>query len=416
MQIASGGKMKTFKRGTLAAALAGVLAAGWLPAVDAAKNPNAPASLVTARQLFFGKENVDPDSGAVDNQKVIFSWLTNTTYAVSAKGRVFLLDSFVTRLEQSPGRTPFVLQDMVDLQPEAILLGHGHGDHADNAAYIAHQVGIPIYSSPETCDVMQLDAARIFGAGTTVDCRGIVSRGSRPGDEIVKLDFLEPVACITAFKHIHSGTAPRDSSFPLIPVSNIADSRDATMFPRGTAPTLNTTTTGFGSVPGNPAGAISLYYQFVLRGGNRFTFAWHNTGGPLKEGIGSDPGLPSPVIGQHIIDILDSLPKTDVELGSIVTLGFNTNGLRDPLTYVQHVKPKVYIPGHMTAVAVESSSLEWKVSFVKLMDTLGIPAAERPELHWLVDPNDYRRPIVFDPKDERWTDDSGHHGNGGLCN
>ena len=70
----------------------------------------------------------------------------------------------------------------------------------------------------------------------------------------------------------------------------------------------------------------------------------------------------------------------------------------------------------MTAVAVESSSLEWKVSFVKLMDTLGIPAVERPELHWLVDPNDYRRPIVFDPKDERWMDDSGHHGNGGLCN
>jgi hypothetical protein len=234
---------------------------------------------------------------------------------------VFLLDSFVTRLEVVPGRTPFVLQDMVDLQPEAILLGHGHGNHADNAAYIAHKDGIPIYASPETCDVMQLDAARIFGAGTTVDCRGIVSRGSVPGSEIVKLDFLEPVACVTAFKHIRSGTAPRDSAFPLVPVNNIADPRDATMFPSGVSATtvLNTTTTGFGSPPGNPAGAISLFYQFVMRGDNHFTFVWHNTGGPLKEGLGSDPGLPSPAIGQRLFDIMSSLPKTDVELGSVVT-------------------------------------------------------------------------------------------------
>ena len=65
--------MKMLKRGALAAALSGLLAAGWLPAVDAAKNPNAPDSLVKARQLFFGLENVDPDSGAVDNQKVVFS-------------------------------------------------------------------------------------------------------------------------------------------------------------------------------------------------------------------------------------------------------------------------------------------------------------------------------------------------------
>jgi hypothetical protein len=57
--------MKKFKRGALAAALSGLLAAGWIPAVDAAKSPNVSDSLVKARQLFFGVENVDPDSGAV---------------------------------------------------------------------------------------------------------------------------------------------------------------------------------------------------------------------------------------------------------------------------------------------------------------------------------------------------------------
>jgi glyoxylase-like metal-dependent hydrolase (beta-lactamase superfamily II) len=34
-------------------------------------------------------------------------------------------------------RTPILPQDFIDVGPEAIFLGHGHGDHADNAAYVA---------------------------------------------------------------------------------------------------------------------------------------------------------------------------------------------------------------------------------------------------------------------------------------
>jgi hypothetical protein len=33
---------------------------------------------------------------------------------------------------------------------------------------------------------------------------------------------------------------------------------------------------------------------------------------------------------------------------------------------------------------------------------MGVPDSERSELLWLVDPNDYLRPLVFDPKDARW--------------
>jgi len=95
---------------------------------------SAPAGTVAARQRFFGSDNVDGRSGQVTSDKVIFSWLTNATFAAAVNGHVVLLDSFVTRLEVVPGRTPFVIQDLVDLQPEAIFLGHGHFDHADNAA------------------------------------------------------------------------------------------------------------------------------------------------------------------------------------------------------------------------------------------------------------------------------------------
>ena len=68
----------------------------------------------------------------------------------------------------------------------------------------------------------------------------------------------------------------------------------------------------------------------------------------------------------------------------------------------RNVAAKIFIPNHVTAVAVESSSLEWKVGYLDQQNAMGIAPQDRPELRWLVDPNDYLRPIVFDPKDPRW--------------
>jgi len=67
--------------------LAGLLLASLLSSrVDA--KPSASADLVRARQLFFGAENVDSRTGHVDESKVIFSWITNASFAVSVKGRI----------------------------------------------------------------------------------------------------------------------------------------------------------------------------------------------------------------------------------------------------------------------------------------------------------------------------------------
>jgi len=49
---------------------------------EARHHRDASPALIQARQKFFGLENVD-DRGRVDKDKVIFSWATNTTYAVS---------------------------------------------------------------------------------------------------------------------------------------------------------------------------------------------------------------------------------------------------------------------------------------------------------------------------------------------
>jgi hypothetical protein len=384
---------------------------------------------IAAREKVFGAENVDARTGEVRQDRVIFSWITNASFAASVRGRVILLDTFVTRLETTPGRTPFVIQDLVDLMPEALFLGHGHFDHADNAAYLSHLTGATIYASTETCDNMQLDAARIFGAGTTVPCVNVTSRGSLPGSEVVTIRQLEPVATIKAFRHLHStNTAPQDTSFPPViihtpvngvcsPPCNIADPRDASLFPAGVPLSkvldISTSRAGFG-------GPVSIYYSFKLSGDRQFTFVWHNTTGALREGCalpnnvpGTNPPVPSqpgqdakgcfgPAVGQQLANLMHALGPTDVEIGSVVSLGFNINGERDIVDYNTHVAPKVFIPNHVTAVAVESSSLEWKFGYLAQQNAMGIPAEQRPELMWLVDPNDYLRPIVFDPSADRW--------------
>jgi len=368
------------------------------PLVGSAQDRKADPDFIRARQLFFGAENVDPHSGRVRHDKVIFSWFTNSSYAVSLEGRVILLDSYIHRAETVPGRTPFVVEDLVSLRPEAIFLGHGHFDHADNAAFVAGTLGIPIYASQETCVAMQQDAMSLFNNGViqspTVDCRDVTTTGSTPGVEIVNINQLEPLACITAFRHLHSTTVPQDTDFPIVPVINDADPRDPMIYPPGIAHSYPTSGVGGG-------GPISILYQFRLRHDNKFTFVWHNTTGAIKEGCGLDQCW-GPAVGQHLTEIMQSLPSTDIELGSMVSLGFGTNGMRDPILYQLAIQPQVYIPVHQTNAAMPTSSLRFKTSYFQQLDAMNVPQDQRPEARWVVDPNEYLKPQVYDPDDDRW--------------
>ena len=436
-------------------ALAFILSAviGCVSPVVAAPGQGVSQDTIAARERFFGAENVDAVSGQVRADRVIFSWVTNASLAVSIRGRIVLLDTYINRPELPPAagaadlrRSPISIQELVALAPEAIFLGHGHGDHADNAAYIAKLLDIPIYTSPETCDAMQADVQRMFTDPNLVNggvriipnnlpvkCISPISRASIPGAEVVNIHQLDPVACIVAFKHIHSGTVPTDTTFPFIPVFPDSDPRELTanagvptfsptpsppLYPRLTSLTpsptpvpgqMNLRTTGVGG-----GGAISIFYQFITGDANNFTFVWHNTTGPLKEGSGSDPGLPSPAIGAKLFAIMDSLPQTDVELGSIVSLGVGTNGVRDPILYQQHIRPQVYIPIHQTDATPISSSLRFKNAYLQAVVAANVPV--RPESRWMVDPDDFVRPMVYDPKDDRWKKSDNQQRINKFCN
>jgi Metallo-beta-lactamase superfamily len=398
-------------------------------------------AMVAARQKVFGTEAVDAKNGTLRTDRVVFSWLTNATFAAAMKGHVVLLDSFITRLEVKPGRTPIVIQDLVDLKPEAIFLGHGHFDHADNAAYIAQETGAIIYATPETCDNMHIDAASNFANGYTlvkdVACRPQTGRGSIPGKEVVKIDDFEPAVSITVFKHLHSTntgvtdpdavpvaatvngvctpTASKGNTFPC----NLQDPRDPMLFPLGTS---LSTVMNIATARTGPGGPISLFYVFTVNSGDKFRFVWHNSTGDIIDscalpnnnpatGLPFEPGqnangcfpgvmVNGKTVGGNLASIMDGLGPVDVELGSVVSLGYNQNGERDIITYIEHVKPRYFIPNHVTAVAVEGSSLEWKVGYMDALKAANLPASMWPQALWLVDPNDYLKPLVFELKDE----------------
>jgi len=70
---------------------------------DGHGGPGPDPDMIAARQKFFGFENVDPRTGAVDKDKIVVSWLGHMSAAVSIRGRVVMLDTYIPRLEVAPG-------------------------------------------------------------------------------------------------------------------------------------------------------------------------------------------------------------------------------------------------------------------------------------------------------------------------
>lgn len=340
------------------------------------------AAMVAARSHFFGVDNVDQKSGDVDQEKVIISYFSVQSFAVAARGRVFLLDSYIYRLSDTPGYVPTTVQELVDLRPEAIFIGHGHGDHADNAAYIAVKTGATIFGAAEHCNAMRGDAERIFGAGTPVSCTSLTTPASPPGSEISDVRSMRPDICITAFKHLHSGAAPLDPSVPIIPIGPVRDPRVSDLYPTLPLPTLNTRTQA------GAGGSVSMFYQFTV---GHFSFIWHDTNGPIK------------AFQPQLVPLIGGLPKADVQLGSLVSIGETTNGTHDIALYVQLVKPKIFYGGHADNFNIGASPYYHR-ALRRQLEALGVPPEAQPEVAGWDDPYDYLSPglATFAWKDKRW--------------
>lgn len=360
--------------------------------------PASVTATIKARQHLFGFENVDAGTGAVRADRVIISWLTTTTFAVAANGKVFLLDAYLNEdIKVTNGgrkRTPTGLSELVDLNPEWIFIGHGHSDHTNYIANIAYRTGATIFGAAEHCTAMQKDAVAQFGPGSSVRCTPIMAAGAPIASAVMNLPNLKPALCLNVMRHLHGAATPPDPSIPNngIDFTDGEDPREGVLWGAGAEefPAVKSV--------GSPGGDLTILYQFTVPGPRAFSFSVFDSVGPYKE------------LAPQLIPALNAWPGTDVLLGAVSGANNPTNGLRDAAIYIRDMKPKVFIPTHHDESqrrrgAKGNAGELWKRNLLNSMTLVGIPAAEQPEVRWLNDPYDYARPalMTFDPSSPRWT-------------
>src|SRR4051812_14678030 len=199
-----------------ALACAAVLASGGSAA--AATSPT-----VAARQHFFGTENVDPATGAVRDDRVILSWFGISSLAVAMKGHVLLLDAYINNANSATPTNPsdrYVdtsYHELADLRPEALFIGHDHGDHGLGVSYLASAVpGLRIFGTAEHCEQARADAKANGYAGARVDCASVLPAGSPVGGAVNSVPAVEGV-CTQVFKHLHSAFQPPNPEYRIAP-------------------------------------------------------------------------------------------------------------------------------------------------------------------------------------------------------
>jgi len=406
-------------------AIFAALAAVGAISASAPSSGAADPAMIAARQKIFGVENVDAKSGEVRKDKVVFSWLGHIGGAVSFQGRVVLLDTYVARIEVVPGRTPIVIKDLVDLRPEAAFVSHGHGDHADNAAFLAVKTGLTLYMSPEACGTaqtalnrmkndpfMQADPFYRIPMNATINCVGITDAGSVPGTQVVPIGQLEPLVCIKGFRALHSVAVPVDPDWGPNPVVDTPDPRDATLFPPGVS--LTPPNNPANRQPGQqdlrqgngPGGPDQIDYYFVMRGGNNFSILFNSSVGAMKEGIGSNWPNGTPADGQRLLNLVRALPGTDLNFATLSSGNTDFNGWRDHVYWAEAVRPKIMTTGH----APVGAALQYFSGFMnqlKLMEQPrnawpGFPRSEWPIVRNHTDPTDILKPEIYDNGDAAW--------------
>lgn len=360
--------------------------------------PTSLAATIKARQHMFGIENVNAANGSVRADRLIVSWLTTTTFAVAANGKVFLMDAYINEdvvvTPPARKRTPTGLQELVDLKPEWIFIGHGHSDHTAYVANVAYRTGATIFGAEEHCTAMQKDAVAQFGNGQSVQCTALLAAGVPIGTKVMNLPNLKPALCLNVIRHLHGAATPADTSIPPngIDFTDGEDPREANLW--GTGPAAFPAVKSSGS----PGGDLSVMYHFTMPGARAFSFAFYDTVGPYKE------------LAPQLITELSAWPATDVLFGAVSGANNPTNGLRDPAIYIRDMQPKVFVPTHHDESqrrrgAKGSAGELWKRNLMTSMNNIGIPVDKQPEVRWLNDPYDYVRPslLTFDPSSSRWS-------------
>ena len=329
--------------------------------------------MIKARQRFFGKDNVNPRTGAVRKDRVIMSWFSVASYAASFNGHVVLLDSWVARGSHS-GYVPTSPSEVAALEPEYIFIGHGDFDHAADAAEVAQISGATVLGNPEHCDSVQQQAEK------KISCKEIVPDGATPGYR-TELDLI-PGVDISAVVHLHSSVEPYEAEggrLPCPPIWNALDTAENPPTPEDFEHLMR-------HLP--DARGANILYQFRV---GKFSLVHHDTTGKIDD---------NPLVTEAI----RSLPSTDVQSGSVLAFGQVTNCMRSLGLYINALRPDIYAANHHDNFTYFLGGNARDLEPYVREELARIPKKRRPSLLYSYDPKDYLNPdlFTFNPRSPRW--------------
>jgi L-ascorbate metabolism protein UlaG (beta-lactamase superfamily) len=337
--------------------------------------------VLAARDRILGPDATDPD-------KVKLWWYGVSGFIASVGGHLFLFDAWES-VGLQKDYVPIGREELVAIQPEAILIGHGHFDHAADAGYVAGQTGAALVAGGSVCELARKRAAEL-PVSVPFPCLVLGSKESPGPGTVLSIPLWRDLPPVQVIQHVHSAVDPSDlltGGLPLIFVPEVlaflenlnTDPQEILRF----ALSL-TDDGGFGQPDGGT-------WAYQLRVGD-FSLLWHDSTGPIGDG---EPN------GPEIQAALANLPDcVDVQVGAIVGFGMITSGLRDSVQYVDSVRPQLSIPSHHDAWApvfgggAAAYERQWRAALAGL----SFP----PELDYLRDPEDYLQPRVYDIHDARW--------------
>lgn len=335
-----------------------VALADWQP-LPAASDLSVPQEVQTARDTILGQDATNPEF-------VRLWWFGVSSFVVSLGGHLFLFDAWEP-VGLQENYVNIGREELAAIAPEAILIGHGHFDHAADAGYIAGRTGAAVVGSEEICGVAKDDAAE-EGNADNFPCL-ITGTMNRPAPGVIQpVKLWADLPEVHILQHLHSAASPQDPGTPFIHIPALLPfienlNLDPAEYQK------------FFASLGDPQGGTWAYH---LRMGD-FSLLWHDSAGPVTDNI---------EFGPEVQAALDSFPDcVDVHIGAIVGFDQPISGLRDPRLYVEHSHPKVTLPNHHDAWApvagggAEAYEDEWRREIASL--------EHPPVLDYLRDPIDY---------------------------
>ncbi|HWH29392.1 MAG TPA: MBL fold metallo-hydrolase, partial [Mycobacteriales bacterium] len=176
--------------------------------------PAVPADVRAVRDELLGDRWDDPGA-------VTLHWTGVSSFVITIGGHLLLFDAWEI-IGAVDDYLPLGREELAALDPEAVLVGHGHFDHAGDLGYVAGRSGAVVVGSEEICTVA-VEGAQREGVGTDFRCAITGTAISPAPGTAQSLTLFADLPPVTVLQHVHSAARPPSEENELDPFFPVMD-------------------------------------------------------------------------------------------------------------------------------------------------------------------------------------------------